>query len=83
MAEGIFKPKIEKVPHPRKKEDLARIVVLPFADLEVGDSFYIPNSVKKSTTVAARMSDFQRKKDPTKRFTCHMTEDGIRVWRIR
>lgn len=56
---------------------------MPFAELEIGDSFVVPDEKMRYVSVAARASDESRKHAP-KRFIARQTDDkkGTRVWRI-
>jgi hypothetical protein len=80
-----IKPEIEKVPLPSRFGSSKRAkprtkIVLPFGEMEVGDSFFIPKEQKKPTTIAARASEYGKKHD--KRFTTKFDEEGCRVWRV-
>lgn len=69
--------KIEKgVPLPKKLSQNARY---PFAEMEVGDSFFIPNAKRLMT--AGSISQYCTKKTG-KKFSSRREGNGIRVWRI-
>ena len=52
----------------------------PLGDMEIGDSFFVPGS--KHSTVNGPIQGF-RLRNPGTKFSCRMTDDGIRVWRIK
>jgi hypothetical protein len=51
----------------------------PFADMEVGDSFLIPD-MKTSAEISSAVS--YRKNRYREDYVCRSTEGGLRVWRI-
>ncbi len=53
----------------------------PFADMEVGDSFFVPTSPGRK--VSASVNSWNRTHpDKPFKFTCRTVEGGTRVWRI-
>jgi len=53
----------------------------PFAKLEIGDSFLVPNTdAKKAASVRACASTWGKKNGC--KLTVKMVEGGIRVWRV-
>jgi len=57
----------------------------PFAEMEVGDSFYIPwgdeGEKRVRGTVSNAMGAFQLRNKP-KKLISRKVDDGLRVWRI-
>lgn len=69
---------IEKnVPIPMKALERGRIY--PFPSMDVGDSFFVPNS--KTGRLNGSISAF-KKKNPGVKFIVRKQGDGIRCWRI-
>lgn len=65
--------KIEKgIPHPRSR--------FPFQEMEVGDSFLIPQEVPRMTVCVAA---HRFGKDKGLKFSVRMTPEGYRCWRIK
>ena len=52
----------------------------PFGDMEVGDSFVVPTSDKKATSVYSAAWHYGNKNG--KKFSVHKIEGGVRVWRV-
>ena len=53
--------------------------VYPFRQMEVGDSFFVPNP--KPNTVHSAVGSF-KKRNPEYRFAVRNQDGGVRVWRI-
>lgn len=53
---------------------------LPFSQLQVGESFFVPDTELKPITVRCYAISDQRVS--TRRFTCRKVKGGMRVWRI-
>ena len=77
-----------KAPKPPKKP---RLVRYPFAELDVGESFFVPNAcLSKKTRRFDDMIVFSavpaRKRHPDRKFVCRATVEqdvyGVRVWRV-
>ena len=51
----------------------------PFADMEVGESFLVPEDVKL-TTIRSAIGAFN-KNNKTVKFAVRNTDTGVRVWR--
>lgn len=55
----------------------------PFAQLEIGDSFFIsdgnPTNINSSRTQFVRTTEIGK----GRQFTCRKVEGGVRVWRIK
>lgn len=52
----------------------------PFAQMEVKDSFFVPEQTNtRSLSMAITM--FNKKTDANKSFEAHVVEGGVRVWR--
>lgn len=51
----------------------------PFADLEVGDSFFIPGATPQSISGS---TSWARNKLTPRKFTVRTVEGGTRVWRV-
>lgn len=73
--------KIEKdVPIPTGRS--GRRPLYPFAEMEVGDSFFIETtSTEESRKRQMRLSDAWSRHHP-KKFTSSAVDGGVRVWRI-
>lgn len=70
--------KIEKhVPAP---EDLGGMKKYPFDDMEIGDSFFVPNG--KVRNIKQQVQYYQNKTEKRKRFAVREVEGGVRVWRV-
>lgn len=58
----------------------------PFAEMEIGDSFFVPASAEYTTRqLVSRMGSSTRhaaKKHSPKKWACRKQADGVRVWRI-
>lgn len=57
----------------------------PFADMEIGDSFFVPAKQTKMSTLAARVSVARKRHAPRSFLLAKVTEkkiEGTRVWRI-
>lgn len=73
--------KIEKqVPIPEKQDHSAK-TKYPFAKMEIGDSFFIPN-VSKTFSIYSMVRQFNSWSGTAIRVTQRRESDGIRVWRI-
>lgn len=64
----------------------SRNATYPFADMEVGDSFYVA-SVKENHqrilgSVATCVRHYVTRRAPQKRFTVRQIDSGIRCWRL-
>lgn len=62
----------------------------PFAEMEVGDSFFVPCASKcdrqqLQTNVASRAASFRAKQCPRGReyFSTRVVEGGLRCWRVQ
>ncbi|MBE2190552.1 MAG: hypothetical protein IAE63_00045 [Alphaproteobacteria bacterium] len=53
--------------------------VYPFNEMEVGDSFRVPDDKEDSVRVAARRINRKTQKE----FRALYTEDEIRIWRVK
>lgn len=51
----------------------------PFKDLEVGDSFFVPDATAKD--IGASTSN-ARKRMPDRMFIARTVQGGVRVWRL-
>lgn len=51
----------------------------PWADMDIGDSFFVPSVTKKSAKSTCRHASLRH--EPMK-FICHDVEGGVRAWRI-
>ena len=75
--------KIEKdVPLPRATWRTAP--EYPFAEMEIGDSFYVPKV--KQGTLRSRVEAFKKRHSGihlNKKFALRTIRDGIRVWRTK
>jgi hypothetical protein len=70
--------KIEKgIPMPEKNPPPGRVCRFPFAQLEIGDSFLVPEVKLKSI----RQTCFYYGKKLGRKFTSAEVEGGVRVWR--
>jgi len=66
----------KEVPIPKARQNS----VYPFAEMNVGDSFFIANVDKlKAASIRACASTFGKKKGM--KFSCRHVEGGVRVWR--
>lgn len=65
-----------KMPSAKKKKKRAE--KYPWARMEVGDSFFVPN---KSTGAMSAAAVLAKKRHPTKKFSVRTMTDGVRVWR--
>jgi hypothetical protein len=54
----------------------------PFDKMEVGDSFFVKGDKKKANSVGVAVSGY-KKRTPGVYFTCRVSNEGIRVWRIK
>ena len=52
----------------------------PFAEMKVGDSFFIEGRTSSYASTAAR--NWASKHEPSWRFTSRQQDGGVRVWRI-
>ena len=52
----------------------------PFDDMEVGDSFFVPDATPRS--IAGSVSQ-ARKRLPGRMFNCRRVDGGTRVWRLQ
>ena len=69
--------KIEKhIPMPTSRS------IYPFADMEVGDSFFVPKNDIVGTRVSVAIS-YYKKKNPKKSFATRKDENGMRIWRTK
>lgn len=50
----------------------------PFADMQIGDSFFVPNAKATTVSVAAHSS----KKKLNMKFAVRTVNGGTRVWRV-
>jgi hypothetical protein len=63
------------------RSDVVNVPKYPFADMEIGDSFFVPRNESMSATVMANVGKLKPKKFSYRR----RTEDGIdgnRFWRV-
>lgn len=71
----------KNVPLPKRKHGSGRRSIYPFKDMDVNDSFFVPN--KKVFT----SNRFYEKNNPKTKFSIRrVTENGvkgIRVWRVK
>lgn len=59
-------------------------VSLPLRDMEVGDSFFVPSSLRSSESV--RASVYNHARDHRRKYQTALLEEGepgVRVWRTR
>ena len=69
---------IEKgIPAP-EKYGVGRPSRYPFADMEVGDSFFVPDAPANRLACAATWAT----KRYNRRFITRVVEHGVRVWRV-
>jgi hypothetical protein len=71
----------KNVPLPKRKRLAGRQTIYPFKDMDVHDSFFVPN--KKFFT---SYRNYEKKNPKTKFCVRHVTENGvkgIRVWRTK
>lgn len=54
----------------------------PFAEMEIGDSFFIPSTGYHDRLRKARSLNAQFRRFKPKRFALRSVDDGVRVWRI-
>jgi hypothetical protein len=54
--------------------------IYPFATMEVGDSFLIPDGSKNINSVRSAVTQAARRNG--RKFTTRLTDSGLRVWRI-
>ena len=57
----------------------------PWADMEVGDSFFVECPQVEARRLRATLYSCKRnyeRRTPPKKFTCRQCRKGIRVWRI-
>lgn len=52
----------------------------PFAQMEVNDSFLLPQTTKP-TTIRSAIGAFSKRHADAGKFTVRATEEGLRVWR--
>jgi len=65
------------VPMPPRRRGAGRNRVYPFAEMEVGDSFFHEGS---ASSVEAAASNYARRSG--KRFAARYIDGGVRIWRI-
>ncbi len=65
------------VPMPAKPHAGGRPSIYPWAELEIGDSFFVPD--KKSSNCGAWMAG----KLLGRKFSARTVDGGVRVWRIK
>lgn len=68
-------PRKTKMKHTRK-----RVPFYPFAKMDVGDSFFVPEKLKTQKKVGA-IIEYYKKKFPNKKFVYRTVPNGSRVWR--
>ncbi len=57
--------------------------VYPFAEMEPGDSFFVPHRTAKSLGSVVTARNRRGKKDGSgKRFSARTVDGGVRVWRV-
>ena len=56
----------------------------PFADMKVGDSFFVPSSdtFRETRLRVASAASYYGLRHPGIKFSLRKTDDGIRVWRV-
>ena len=59
-------------PRPRK---------YPFRDMQIGDSFYVPQTIVKNIAPAA--AQVAKRMGNGAKFTCRSIDGGVRVWRVK
>jgi hypothetical protein len=64
------------VPIPARRNP--RGSMYPFAEMEIGDSFFVPDGTTKTISAAAQYFT----KNLGRRFTVRTIDSGVRVWRI-
>lgn len=74
----MAKYRIEKdIPIASRKNKFS---IYPFAEMEVNDSFFVPNIRQQTLSSAAY---YFSKKHPPKKFATRQENNGSRVWRIQ
>lgn len=76
--------KIEKnvaLPPSRKTQARKRASIYPFAEMSIGDSFFVPLTAKKTNSVTGATNYYNKKLAP-KKFVCRSFKTGTRVWRV-
>lgn len=63
---------------PLPSETRGAKAIYPFRDMQLGDSFLLPATVKYPTQVCTTGN----LRHSPKRFTCRKTAEGYRIWRI-
>jgi hypothetical protein len=67
----------KSVPIPKIRQG----TVYPFAEMEVGDSFFVPvQEPSKASSIRACASAYGKKNNVV--FSCKQVEGGVRVWRV-
>src|SRR5690349_6743042 len=80
---GVVFPIDDRVPLPKR----GRPVKYPLANLDVGQSFFIPTtSREEARKIRSRLANavylFEKQTSGQRQFTLRTTSDGVRVWRI-
>lgn len=71
--------KIEKnVPIPERPSPISKY---PFADMNVGDSFFVPEAQARRLQSAIQI--FRRRAGKDKKYIARNVEGGARCWRVR
>jgi len=75
------------VPVPMKKRTSSRAYRFPFALMEVGDSFFVPNNPQISPKQALQhmtSSSYSWRKyhNADAQFSCRTVDGGLRCWRV-
>lgn len=65
---------------PLPEEKTGRKLKYPFAEMNIGDSFFSKTTSSRLSTVAGRYGKAQT---PERVFTVRKEENGARVWRIK
>ena len=72
--------KIESgIPVPKNKTSKSKY---PFAEMRVGDSFFLEGNPGAQQSVLGSASSFYTKRHPGMKFTVRREEMGARIWRI-
>lgn len=73
----IMFPVEKSVPIPKTRNNS----LYPFGQMEVGDSFFIPDAGKSTAaSIRACASAFGKKNN--RKFSCRQVDGGVRVWRL-
>ena len=72
---------------PKKRSTEKGKSIYPLADMNVGQSFFVPcvgdKISKKQTSLQVYFSRLARQSFPDRRFATRQVDGGIRVWRVK